>query len=157
MNYEDLKTLDELRKSGAISEEEYEKEKQKFFNQNENSQPKNSSQLFGMSENSYIALMHISQFAGVLLPGLGLIAPIILWVMNKENNVNVNIAGKNILNFMISMLIYIIASSILIIVLIGIPMLVALGIMYIVFVIMAAIKANSGETWKYPLTISFIK
>jgi len=157
MNYEDLKTLDELRKSGAISEEEYEKEKQKFFEQERNSQSKNSSQLFGMSENSYIALMHISQFAGVIIPGLGLIAPIILWVMNKENNVNVNIVGKNILNFMISMLIYIIVSSILIIVLIGIPMLVALGIMYVVFVIIATIKANSGVTWKYPLTISFLK
>jgi len=157
MNYEELKTLDELRKTGAISEEEYENEKQKFFNRSENTQSKKSNELMGLSENSYIALMHISQFAGVIIPGLGLLAPIILWVMNKENNVNVNIAGKNIINFMISMLIYCVVSGILCIILIGIPMLIALGIIYIIFVVMAAIKANSGETWKYPMSISFLK
>ena len=157
MDYNDLKTLDDLRRSGAISEEEYEKEKQKFFEKNEKSQSSNSNPLFGMSENSYSALMHISQFAGIILPGLGFVAPIILWIMNKENNEKVNATGRHIVNFMISMFIYYAISGALCCIVIGIPMLIALGIMHIVFVIIATIKANNGEIWKYPLTISFLK
>ena len=157
MNYEDLKTLDELRRTGAISDEEYEKEKQKFFEEKEKSQTSNSNPLLGMSENSYITLMHISQFAGIIVPGLGFVTPVILWVMNKEANIKVNAAGKHIINFMISMLIYYAVSGVLCCIVIGIPMLIALGIMHIVFVIIATIKANNGETWRYPLTIDFLK
>jgi len=157
MNYDDLKTLDELRRSGAISEEEYQKEKERFFNQAENFRTANSKSLFGLEENSYIALMHISQFAGIIVPGLGFVAPILLWLANKDNNVKVDSVGKHITNFMISMFIYYAASGVLCCLLIGIPMLIALGIMHIVFVIIAAIKANSGETWRYPLTIDFLK
>ena len=157
MNYNDLKTLDELRRTGAISEEEYQKEKEKFFNQTQNSQTSNSNPLLGMTENSYIALMHISQFAGLILPGLGFAAPVILWVMNKDNSAQVNSAGKHIINFMISMLIYYAISGVLCCIVIGIPMLIALGIMHIVFIIIATIKANGGVTWRYPLTIDFLK
>ena len=157
MNYNDLKTLDDLRRSGAISEEEYQKEKQRFFNRSENTQTTNSNPLLGMSENSYIALMHISQFAGIILPGLGFILPVVLWAMNKDNNIKVNAVGKHILNFMISMLIYYAISGVLCCIVIGIPMLIALGIMQIVFIIIATIKANNGETWRYPLTVDFLK
>jgi len=157
MNYDDLKTLDELRRNGAISEEEYQKEKEKFFNRTEDFQTNNSNPLFGLSDNSYISLMHISQFAGFIIPGLGFIAPIILWLINKSYNEKVDSVGKHIINFMLSMLIYYAVSGVLCCLAIGIPMLIALGVMHIVFVIIATIKANNGETWKYPLTIDFLK
>ena len=156
-NYEDLQKLDELRKTGAISDEEYQKEKEKIFNQAENPKTTNSNPLLGLTENSYVALMHISQFAGVILPGLGFAVPIILWILNKDNNAHVDAIGKHIINFMISIFIYYAASGVLCCIVIGIPMLIALGIMHIVFVIIAAIKANNGETWRYPLTINFLK
>jgi len=157
MNYNDLKTLDELRRSGVITEEEYQREKEKFFKEMENSRSANSNALFGLTENSYIALMHISQLAGVILPGLGFAAPVILWLMNKDNNAKVDAVGKHIFNFMISMFLYYIASAVLCCLLIGIPMLIALGIMHLVFVIIAAIKANDGVMWRYPLTVDFLK
>jgi uncharacterized Tic20 family protein len=157
MNYDDLKTLDELRRTGAISEEEYQKEKEKFFSRTENSRTTNSNPLLGMNENYYTALMHISQFAGVVVPGFGFAAPIILWVMNKDNNAKVDATGKHIINFMISMFIYYAISGVLCCFVIGFPMLIVLGIMQVVFIIIATIKANSGEAWKYPLTIDFLK
>jgi uncharacterized Tic20 family protein len=157
MNYDDLKTLDELRRNGAISEEEYQKEKEKFFNRTENPQTGNSNPLLGMTENSYIALMHVSQFAGYILPGLGFAAPVILWLMNKDINSKVDFVGKHIINFMISMLIYYAVAGVLCCLLIGIPILFALGIMHFIFIIVATIKANNGETWRYPLTVDFLK
>jgi uncharacterized Tic20 family protein len=98
--------------------------------------------------------MHISQLAGFLAPLIGFIIPLIMWIANKEVNPKVDWHGKNILNFIISFVIY---ATILCITIIGIPLAVVVGIIYIVFVIIATIKANNGEDWKYPLTIEFIK
>jgi len=157
MNYDDLKKLDDLRRTGAISEEEYQKEKERFFNRSENAQPTGSKPLLGLSENSYIALMHVSQLAGYVMVGLGFIAPIILWLINKDNNAKVYAVGKHIINFMVSIFIYFAVSIVLCVLLIGIPMLIALGVMHIVFIIIATIKASNGETWRYPLTIELLK
>ena len=156
--YDDLKKLEELRLQGAISEEEYQREKSKILD-SENYNKNNGRGLGGINEDTYIVLMHLSQFAGFLIPGLGFILPIVLWLVNAKEYPNVDRHGKNIANFMISMLIYITIAGILCItiigVVIGLPMLIVLGILEFVFIIIAAIKANSKEYWKYPLSITF--
>ncbi len=98
--------------------------------------------------------MHVSQLLGLLIPLAGFVAPVLMWVINKDINANVDLHGKNILNFTISYLIY---SAVLAITIIGIPLLVVLGIVYLVFVILAAVKANNGEYWRYPFIIQFFK
>jgi uncharacterized Tic20 family protein len=155
MSYADLKDLDELRRSGAITEEEYQIEKEKVLNRETNQSGK--SPLFGLEENSYLALMHVSQFAGYILPGLGFVAPVILWLINRDYSKKVDSTGKRIVNFMLTWIIYAVVAGILCIFLIGIPILIALGIAQIVLVIMAAIKTNNGEDWKYPFTIQILK
>jgi len=148
--YDDLRKLEELRERGAISEEEFQNEKQRILNSDYYSRK----DIGGMSINTYLLLMHLSQFAGFIVPGLGFIAPVVMWVVNKENP-EIDKHGKNIVNFMISMIIYAIVSAILILLIIGIPMLIALGIIELVFIIIAAVKASGGEYWKYPLSIPF--
>jgi uncharacterized Tic20 family protein len=155
MNYEDLKILDELRQKGSITEEEYQKEKQKIFDRTENVSL--SSALFGMSENSYLALIHVSQLGGYLLPLLGFFFPFILWIMNKDNNSKVDSTGKDVINFVLSWLIYSVGAVILCIILIGIPILIALAVLQFVFAILATIKTVNGESWKYPMTITILK
>ncbi|MDR0799211.1 MAG: DUF4870 domain-containing protein [Dysgonamonadaceae bacterium] len=157
MNYEDLKILDELRKNGSITEEEYQREKQKVFDSTERSSRRSKQELLGLGENSYLALMHLSQLAGYLIFGVGFIAPLILWLINKDNNERVNVQGKEIINFIISMVLYALISTVLCIILIGFVMLVALAVIQIVCAVMAAIKANNGEDYVYPLTIRFLK
>jgi len=147
--YDELNKLEELRDKGVLTEDEYQQEKQKVLNSSNN-----TNNLLGTNENSYLLLMHLSQFAGFIIFGLGFVAPIIMWATNKENP-NVDKHGKNILNFMISMFIYLFISLILCFLLIGIPLLIVLGIMQFVFIIIAAVKASSGEYWKYPLSITF--
>lgn len=146
--YEKLNALENLRERGAITEREFQYEKAKILNSS------SDQNLFGMELNTYLTLMHLSQFAGFIIPGLGFILPIIMWVTNSSNE-EVDRHGKNIANFMISMFIYFTISCLLILLIIGIPMLIILGIMEIVCVIIAAVKANRGEYWKYPLSISF--
>lgn len=155
MNYRDLETLEELRRNGSISEEAYQTERQKIFDQM--NKPSTEHLYWGMTENSYIALMHVAQFGGYIIPFAGFILPVIMWMINKDRSVNIDLHGKNIINFMISWIIYAVVSGILCVILIGFVMLIAVAAMQIIFIILAAIKASNGEYWKYPLSIEFIK
>ncbi len=158
MKYDELKKLEELRNNGTITEEEFQREKSKILNGPEY-QERNKSNLWGFQENTYIMLMHLSQFAGFIVLGLGFILPIVMWMVNSgpEGNANVDRHGKNIVNFMISMFIYYAVAGILCLLLIGIPLLIALGVMQFVFIIVATIKAANGQYWHYPMTITFLK
>lgn len=103
-------------------------------------------------------LLHLSQFASFIVPFLGILAPILIWQINKEKMPGLEAHGKMVTNWMISSIIYIIVSIILIFVFfIGLIPLVGLIIAGIVFPIIGAIKANNGEFWEYPLSIKFLK
>jgi hypothetical protein len=64
---------------------------------------------------------------------------------------------KESLNFQISLMIYYIAATLLILIIIGFFLLIGLFIFNIITVIIAGIKANEGESYQYPMTIRFIK
>lgn len=112
---------------------------------------------WGMTENSYVTLMHVAQFGGYILPFLGFILPIVMWMTNKEQSAAIDRTGKDIVNFMISWLLYAVVGGILVIVGIGLVILGVLAVAQVVLVIIAAIKTANKESWKYPLTIEFIK
>jgi len=101
--------------------------------------------------------LHLSQLANILIPLAGVIAPIVIWQMKKDEIPALDAHGKMIVNWLISSVIYGIVSVILSIVVVGILGLIALGIMGVVFPIIGGIKANNGELWEYPLTIKFLK
>ncbi len=101
--------------------------------------------------------LHLSQLLNLVLPPAGIIAPIVLWQMKKEETPALDAHGKMVTNWLISSVIYFAVSAVLCIVLIGFLGLIALGIMSLVFPIIGAIKANNGELWEYPLTIKFLK
>jgi uncharacterized protein len=101
--------------------------------------------------------LHLSQFANLIFFPLGIIAPIVIWQMNKDKMPGLDAHGKMVTNWMISATIYAFISFILMFVLIGFLTIMAVAIMGIVFPIIGAIKANNGELWEYPLTIKFLK
>jgi uncharacterized protein len=101
--------------------------------------------------------LHLSLLAGFIAPLVGLVTPIIIWQIKKNDYPELDVHGKIVVNWLISALIYGAIGTILTFILIGIPVLIALGIIAVVFPIMGGVKANNGEIWKYPLTITFIK
>jgi len=107
-------------------------------------------------ERMWAMFCHLSGLAGFIFPFGNIIAPLIIWSLKKEEYPLVNDQGKEALNFQISMTIYFIASAILIFLIIGIPLLIILGLFSLIVVIIAAIKANEGEKYRYPLTIRFL-
>lgn len=101
--------------------------------------------------------LHLSLLAGFIIPVAGLAVPIIIWQMKKGDIPEIDAHGKIVVNWMISSLIYWAIGFILTFVLIGIPILMVLVVLAVVFPIIAGIKANNGEVWKYPLSITFLK
>ncbi len=102
-------------------------------------------------------LLHLSQFANVILFPLGIILPIVLWQTQKDKMPGIDAHGKMVVNWALSATIYLIASVVLMFVLIGFLTFLAVAVLGIVFPIIGAIKANNGELWEYPLTIKFLK
>jgi uncharacterized Tic20 family protein len=112
---------------------------------------------WNMELSSYCMLMHLSQFAGIIVPFGGIALPIIMWATNKDKSSLIDQHGKNILNWMISLYIYATLSAVLILLIVGIFALIALGFMAVIFALIGAIKANNKEIFNYPLSIPFIK
>jgi uncharacterized Tic20 family protein len=102
---------------------------------------------------------HLAGLAGYVVPIIisGIIAPLVVWQIKKEDDPFINDNGKEAVNFQISVGIYALVSIPLCFVCIGFIMLSAVAIFNLVFLIIAAIKANNGERYRYPLCIRFIK
>ena len=108
-------------------------------------------------EKSMATFCHAGALLGLVVPFANIIVPLIIWLTNKEESALVDAEGKKSLNFQISLSIYGIVSFLLLFVVIGIVLLPVVGVFGIVMVILAAIKTNKGEDFKYPLSITFIK
>lgn len=101
-------------------------------------------------------LSHLLGFAGYIIPFGNIVGPLIVWQVKKEQSAYVAEHAKESLNFQISTTIYGLICLILAFCLIGIPLLVALVVFEIVVLITAAIRANEGKPYSYPLCIRFI-
>jgi uncharacterized Tic20 family protein len=108
-------------------------------------------------EQTFSMLCHLSALAGYIIPFGNIIGPLIFWMMKKDQYPEVDRQGKDALNFQISLTIWVIVSAVLILLVIGIFLLIALGVLQLVIIIVAAVKSNNGERFRYPLTIEFIK
>jgi uncharacterized Tic20 family protein len=102
-------------------------------------------------------LCHLIALAGFIIPFGNIVGPLVIWLIKREEFPFVDDQGKEAINFQISITIYMIISAILIVVVIGILLMIALGVFAIVMIIIATMKANSGEKYRYPLTIRLIK
>jgi uncharacterized Tic20 family protein len=88
---------------------------------------------------------------------ISFIGPLIVWLLKKDESEFIDANGKQALNFQISIFIYSIVASILIVLIIGIPLLIAIGLFNLVMIILASVKALNGEVFEYPLSIKLLK
>ncbi|WP_342431945.1 DUF4870 domain-containing protein [Neobacillus sp. FSL H8-0543] len=86
-----------------------------------------------------------------------IIGPLVIWLIKKDESAFIDYHGKEYFNFFISYTVYGIVSGILVLLLIGIFLLWALGIMLFVFTIIAAVKAYEGNEYRFPLIFRVIK
>jgi uncharacterized protein len=90
----------------------------------------------------------------VLTLAVGFIAPLIIYLIKKDESPFITAHAKESLNFQITIFIIII---VLFITIIGILLAWIVGIVALVLVIMATIKASEGKLYKYPFSLRLIK
>lgn len=120
-------------------------------------------------ERQWAMFAHLSALVGGILTSgwagsLGcFIGPLIIWLVKKDTMSFVDDQGKEALNFNITVGLIFLALLVLSVVTLGIGLIIAIpgwiivGIAWLVFTIIAAIKANEGVTYRYPLTLRLIK
>ena len=114
-------------------------------------------------ERTWALVAHLSALS-VYLTGFGMIlGPLVVWLIVKDSKPFAAQEAKEALNFNISWMlwgiVWGIASFVLLPVLVGFVMFFAFAIFPIIWTILciiAAIKANEGVSYRYPLTIRFI-
>jgi uncharacterized protein len=109
-------------------------------------------------------LCHLSALAGYIIPFGNVLGPLIIWQIKKSEFPSVEEHGKAALNFQITVLIALLAGIVAAVVLsavcIGflfIPVVVAIGLCGLIFAVIAGIKANNGEPYRYPWSLNLVK
>jgi len=101
---------------------------------------------------------HYAAFFWFLVPMIGnVIGPLIVWQLKKDLDPFVNEQGKEALNFQITFSLAMIVCGILAWVVIGFPLMLLVSISALVLTIIAGIKANAGEAYRYPVCWRVVK
>ncbi|MBK1631241.1 hypothetical protein CKO31_10920 [Thiohalocapsa halophila] len=157
---DEIERLHRLKESGALSEDEFQQAKQRVLAGELPPRAATGAPPAASAEartREWAMFLHISQLLGFLVPLAGLIAPLLIWQLKKDELPGLDPHGKVVMNWVLSALIYLLAASLLVLVVVGVPLLLALLVLAVVFPIIGGLKANAGELWRYPLSIEFLK
>ena len=81
---------------------------------------------------------------------LGLIAPLVVWLVFKDRSAFLDRQGKEALNFQIAYLVYFAVAGLSLLVLVGFVLLPLVGIAWVVFMILASVQASQYQDYRYP-------
>jgi uncharacterized protein len=114
-------------------------------------------QMSEADERMWAMFAHLSTLLSFIFPIIGtVIGPILIWQIQKDKSDFVSYHGKTSLNFQITMLIISGICVLLCFVLIGFFFLWILGIVWVILIIIASIKAHNGEYYKYPFSLKIV-
>jgi uncharacterized Tic20 family protein len=109
------------------------------------------------TDTQLLVIAHLSQLLNHFTGVGGLIVPLVLWLTKKDSIVGMDEHGKSILNFQLSMLLWVFISIPAILLFgLGILSLIFIGIISFVLPIVNALRASKGESPSYFMTIKFI-
>jgi len=92
-----------------------------------------------------------------IVPGIGILGPLVIYLIKRGQSSFVEENAKESLNFQITMILAFIISGILMVVWIGFILLAVLGVAEVVLVIIATIRASENKIYRYPFNLRLIK
>ncbi|TVP74708.1 MAG: DUF4870 domain-containing protein [Gemmatimonadales bacterium] len=105
---------------------------------------------------TWAMLSHVSGLLGFIIPIVGSIfGPLVVWLLKRETHPFVDDQGREALNFQINIFIYYFLAGLLVLLLVGILVLLLIPVYQVVMILVAAIKSQEGETFRYPLILRF--
>jgi uncharacterized Tic20 family protein len=100
---------------------------------------------------------HLSSFVGLVVPFGSVIGPLAVWLTRRDRDPFIDDAGREALNFGISIAIYGSLLLVAALMLVGIPLLIVGVIAWVVLASLAAAKVSQGQAYRYPLTMRLIR
>jgi len=108
-------------------------------------------------ERNLAMFAHLSAFAGLIFPAGGnVIAPLIVWLTQREKSAFVADQSLEALNFNITVLIAEVACCVLLVVGIGVLLGILLGIAWLVGTILGTVKASEGQRFRHRFTLRLV-
>lgn len=110
-------------------------------------------------------LAHLSAFAGALI-ALAFVGPLVVWLVKRNESPFVADQAREALNFNLSLYLYLTVGTVLLVIVgvltlgFGFVLFALLpigGLVWLILTIVAAVRANNGERYRYPLTIRFVR
>jgi uncharacterized protein len=115
------------------------------------------------TERQWATGIHLSALLGFAGPHLlNVVAPLVIWLIKKQDSSYLDAVGKRVLNFQISYSIYgFVAATLigllwwLVIGLFLVPLYVIIAVAWLLFTVIGAVKESKGEVYEYPYVIKF--
>lgn len=98
----------------------------------------------------WLPLLHLSGLFILLLP------PLAIWLWKKNDVKEIDEHARHVINFQLSMLLYMIPCGIFSILVIPLAILICLGLFSTAMIIINTIKVYNRQSYKYPLTINIL-
>ncbi|MBJ2175202.1 DUF4870 domain-containing protein [Aureibaculum sp. A20] len=107
--------------------------------------------------NQLIVITHLSQLLDLVTLVGGLLVPLYIWITNKDKVFTMDEHGRSIINFRLSMIIYMLICIPLILFFgLGLLGFAVIGVFYFIFPIINAIKASNNEPPNYPFSLKIL-
>jgi uncharacterized protein len=106
-------------------------------------------------ERTWAWVSHAGSFVGAAV-AMAFLVPLVIMLTKGKESPFVRRHAVESLNFQITTLIYAAVSAVLVLVVIGLFMLLALAVFYVVVVVLGTVKAANGEEFRYPLTLRLV-
>ena len=113
-------------------------------------------------ERQWAMFAHLSAIVGALI-GLSFLGPLVVWLVKKETMPFVDDQAKEALNFNITVAIAFFVLFLLTLGTLGlgailtVPLMIIVGLAWLVLTVIAAIKSNEGVAYRYPFAIRLVK
>ena len=104
----------------------------------------------GRDERQWAMLAHMSAMLMYVTVIGGFIAPLVIWLLKRDEMPFVADQGRETLNFQITILLALIGACILMLVLVGFVLVPALLLFHFIVTIIAAVKVSEGVAYRYP-------
>lgn len=109
-----------------------------------------------IEDRKLLATTHLSQLLDLVSGIGGFVVPLVIWIAKRDEVLHLDAQAREILNFRISMFIYLLLCIPLLLLGVGFIGLIIISICYLVFPILNAIRANNGQKTSYPLSLSIL-
>lgn len=112
---------------------------------------------FLKEDRQMLLFAHLSQLLSLFTGFGGFIVPLVIWLTQKDKIEDMDVQGKQILNFQLTMFLAALVSVPLMLILVGFALIAVVGIFTLIFPIINAIRAKDGQPTHYPFSIAFFK